>query len=338
VSLLDEAMKKYMRQLTSQGTPFSYRDFLSFNVEDKNYKMKHGTFRNKISKLVKVGEVEPYIWSGQMYYIINGLGFVKSKRSHHPSGVSLNQSLSSSVYENLSSEPENYNINQNTIIQTLLGYVLPLLPPSLFYIHNLHLHLKISSGIYNRIGIEKIQNKNRGKQYSTMIGKARVVYTFYPKGAVNIELKCTDNPFRVESMDDYNNLLLFFKSLRETLFKFLHDTQDIVIAVVPVIEDWYLTEYDINKDIKLDDQSLHIAAVKIQIKYHLHLFRIYIKSIGKNKFCRIEENRKQKNKNPIEVINEIFSPFEKIEKEIVQNSRILGDLQKRLQMVGDSDL
>jgi hypothetical protein len=333
VSLLDEAMKKYMRYLTLQGKPFSYRDFLSFKVECNNYAMSHGTFRNKISKLMKIGEVEPYLLSGQRYYIVKGLG-LKSKRLHHPSGVPSKHSLSSNMYEGQSSDVENDKINQNTIIQTLRGYVLPLLSTSLFYIHNLHLHLTISSEIYNRISIAKIQNKNNGKQYATMIGKARVVYTFYPKGTVNVEVKCTNHPFRVESMDDYNNLLLFFNSLRETLFKFLRDTQDIVIAVVPVIEDWYLTEFDINKDIKLDDHSIHIAAVKIQLKFHLRLFRIYIKSIGKNKFCRIEENRKQKNKNPIEVINEIFNPFEKIEKEIAQNSYILSDVRRRLQMVG----
>ena len=336
MSLLDEMMKKNMRYLTLQGKPFSYRDFLSFKIEGKNYTMSHGTFRNKISKLIKIGEVEPYILSGQRYYIIKGLGFLKSKRLYHPSGVPSKQPVSSASYEDLS-DIKNNKLNQN-IRQTLLGYVLPLLPTSSLYIHNLHLHLKISSEIYHLISTAKIQDKNSGKQYSTMIWKAKVIYTFYPKGTVNIEVKCSDRPFRIETSDDYNDLLLFFNSLRETLFKFLRDIQDIRIAVVSLVEDWYLTEYDINKDIKLDDQSLHIAAVKIQIKYHLHLFRIYIKSIGKNKFCRIEENRKQKNKNPIEVINEIFSPFEKIEKEIVQNSHILSGLQKRLQMVGDSDL
>ena len=176
--------------------------------------------------------------------------------------------------------------------------------------------------------LAKIENKNNGKQYSTIIGKARVIYTFYPKGTVNIEVKCSDTPFRVETTDDYDNILRFLESLRETLSQFLRDTQNILTAIVSVIEDWYLTEYDINKDVKLEDQSLHIAAVKIQIKYHLHLFRVYIKSIGKNKFYRIEENRKQKDKNPIELINEIFNPYEKIEREIAHNSKILADVHK----------
>jgi hypothetical protein len=327
VSLLDEAMKKHMQMLMSQGIPFSYRDFLSFKVEGKNYKVSHGTFRNKISKLVKIGEIEPYIFSGQRYYVLKGMGFRKSKRFHHPSGVSSKQSLSSDINLGVGFTGKTDELNQ-TINQTLLGYVIPVLPASLFYIHNFHFHLNISSEIYRQISIEKIGNKNNGKQYSTMIGKARVTYTFYPKGTVNVEVKCSDNPFRVETTHDYNNLLLFFNSLRETLSQYLRDTQNILTGIISVIEDWYLTEYDINKDIKLDDHSLHIAVVKMQVKYHLHLFRIYIKSIGKSKFCRIEENRKQNNKNPIETINEIFNPLEKIEQNIAYSSKILTEVYK----------
>jgi hypothetical protein len=288
--------------------------------------MTHGTFRNKISKLVKAGIVEPYFSSGQMFYILKGSGFVKAKISN-PSGVSSKHPLSSDINLGVGFTGKNDELNQTTI-QTLLGYVLPMLPSSSFYIHNFHFHLNISSGIYKQIGIEKIGNKNNGKQYSTMIGKARVTYTFYPKGTVNVEVKCSDNPFRVETTNDYNNLLLFFNSLRETLSQYLRDTQTVMTAIISVIEDWYLTEYDINKDIKLDDHSLHIAVVKIQIKYHLHLFRIYIKSIGKSKFCRIEENRKQNNKNPIETINEIFNPWEKIEQSIAHNSKILTEVYR----------
>jgi hypothetical protein len=74
------------------------------------------------------------------------------------------------MYTGLSQDKENDIVNQNQItIQTLLGYVFPLLPASSFYIHNLHLHLTISSGIYDQISTEKIQNKNNGKQWQHLI-------------------------------------------------------------------------------------------------------------------------------------------------------------------------
>jgi hypothetical protein len=59
MSKLDEAMLQYMRYLVfTEGRPFSYRDFRYFEVNGENYGMVHGTYRNKISKLKKTGEVE----------------------------------------------------------------------------------------------------------------------------------------------------------------------------------------------------------------------------------------------------------------------------------------
>jgi hypothetical protein len=192
--------------------------------------MKPGTFRNKILELKRSGLVERYFLSVRGYYVLKGSGYLKPKIYDSPSGVPLKQAVSSTSYDDLS-DFKNNKLSQN-IRQTLLGYVLPLLPTSSLYIHNLHLHLKINPEIYHLIGIEKIQDKNGGKQYSTKIWKAKVIYTFYPKGTVNIEVKCSDRPFRVVTADDYNDLLLFFESLRETLFKFLRDIQDIRIAIV----------------------------------------------------------------------------------------------------------
>lgn len=58
---------------------------------------------------------------------------------------------------------------------------------------------------------------------------------------------------------------------------------------------------------------LHFTGVKIQVKHMDHFFRIYIKALGKDTVCRVEEN-KQPKKPAIEVINEVFNPTEKFEK------------------------
>lgn len=74
-----------------------------------------------------------------------------------------------------------------------------------------------------------------------------------------------------------------------------------------------LTELDINKDIKVD-HSLHIDIPKIEVKYYNHLFRIYVKSNGRDTVCRAEKLVHSSNKkNPIEVINDIFNPTERFE-------------------------
>ena len=63
--------------------------------------------------------------------------------------------------------------------------------------------------------------------------------------------------------------------------------------IVPDIMDWQITECDINKYIKLS-HLLHLSAIKVQVKHLDHLFRIYIKSMGKETVCRVEEFASEK--------------------------------------------
>ncbi len=51
---------------------------------------------------------------------------------------------------------------------------------------------------------------------------------------------------------------------------------DIHERIVPDIMDWELTEFDLNKDVKVSDWFQCIG-FKIQVKHLDHLFRIYIK-------------------------------------------------------------
>ena len=62
--------------------PFSYKDFLKFEVDGNIYGRKHGTFRNKITKLRKKGEVERLYCSREInndysisYILHNALNF-----------------------------------------------------------------------------------------------------------------------------------------------------------------------------------------------------------------------------------------------------------------------
>jgi hypothetical protein len=53
-----------------------------------------------------------------------------------------------------------------------------------------------------------------------------------------------------------------------------------------------------------------------------HLFSLYIKSMGKDTVCRIEE-RKHPHISPIDFINDVFNPIEKFEK-------LISELRKEL--------
>ena len=59
--------------------PFSYKDFKYFEVNEKPYRMTHGTFRNKISNLIQNGEVEIHVKSNPNFYTLKGCGFGNGK-------------------------------------------------------------------------------------------------------------------------------------------------------------------------------------------------------------------------------------------------------------------
>jgi hypothetical protein len=78
---LDYAMKVHMQRIVLiEGRPFCFRDFLDFEVDGKRYKMKHGTIRNKISKLKKNGLIQLEYYSGPAFYSLKGVSFTKPKR------------------------------------------------------------------------------------------------------------------------------------------------------------------------------------------------------------------------------------------------------------------
>jgi hypothetical protein len=90
MSELDDAMEEHMAYIVfNERRPFSYRDFLHFEVGGKEYSMVHGTFRNKISKLIKAGVVEFSYNSYLGFYTLKGTKFGKSMTSNHM-GVSHN--------------------------------------------------------------------------------------------------------------------------------------------------------------------------------------------------------------------------------------------------------
>ena len=84
MTILDDAMRKHIEYIVCTETrPFSFIDFLSFEVHQQHYNMSHGTFRNKISAMLKTGEIELAYYSRQGFYTINGVNFSKQMIPDH---------------------------------------------------------------------------------------------------------------------------------------------------------------------------------------------------------------------------------------------------------------
>jgi hypothetical protein len=104
------------------------------------------------------------------------------------------------------------------------------------------------------------------------------LYTFYPSGTVNLEVRCSNRPFKIENETDRSRLLTFFGQVRDRLVTFLMDRHE---RIVPDIMEWNVTECDITKDMKVNDR-LHFTGLDVQVKHLDHLLRIYIKSMGED--------------------------------------------------------
>ena len=75
--------------------------------------------------------------------------------------------------------------------------------------------------------------------------------------------------------------------MRDRLITFLMDRHK---RIVPHVMDWLLTECDINKDIKVG-HVLHFSGIKIQVKHLGHLFKVYVRPMGKDTVCRVDETK-----------------------------------------------
>jgi hypothetical protein len=192
------------------------------------------------------------------------------------------------------------------ILQTLEGYIIPLLPRAPLFIHNMHFKTKVNRECYAELNLPTHKG-NGGKYYTDIIGNTRIDYIFYRSGIVNVDTTSSKNPYKLETEEDRGRIIAFFGQIRDRLILLLNDKHE---RLVPDIMNWQLTECDINKDIKVSD-ALHFSAIKVQVKHLDHLFNVYIKSMGKDTICRVEERKHSVDKPAVESINGVFNPVER---------------------------
>lgn len=254
---------------------------------------------------------------------LQGIGILQNKSSQQYFPACIKSDIIEGLIKqkNVLVNPTGATSSFESISETLEGYILPLLPESPLFIHNIHLKLKISPEHYQEVSLPVTQG-NRGKRHSEIIGTSYIYHTFYPNGTVTVEVKSSNHPFKLQSDEDRSRLLVFLGQVRQSLMSFLCDNHE---RIVPHVLEWDLTECDLNKDIKISD-CFHFTALKIQVKHLDHIFNLYVKSMGKDTVLRIEE-RKHPYKLPLEFINDTMNPVERIEKQISEINAKLSNIQ-----------
>src|SRR5215211_1351759 len=132
MSSLGDAMLKQIRYLVlTEHRPFSYLDFCSKEVKGQPYAMAHGTFRNKISRFMKLGIVEIEYNAGTAFHTLKGVHFGKRKKMMM-------------IPNHMGVSPVTNVINTNdAITKTPLYKSIQKLPPEKRALHDIHLKFQV---------------------------------------------------------------------------------------------------------------------------------------------------------------------------------------------------
>jgi hypothetical protein len=228
----------------------------------------------------------------------------------------------------LQSKPITTSHLDPVIVQTLEGYVLPLLPKAPLYIHKMQFKVKIPPECYHEIALP-IGSQNKGKEHEEIISRTHIRYCFYANGTVMVFTESGNTPFKLEDELDLSRLIAFFGQVRDRLVVFLADKHE---RIVPDIMQWQLTQCDINKDIVVGNW-LQVTGLKMQVNHFDRLFRIYIKSMQRNTICRVEESCNHINKPAIDVISDIFNPCDKNARRLIDQEKKLVEIVDRLKKI-----
>jgi hypothetical protein len=241
-----------------------------------------------------------------------------------PTGVSLqkrslNQGSSS---KRASSSLENQKGQSFLDVLIQLQYV-PL------HIHKLQLMLHLDKEYYNHLP----QNEghiNRAKRHEEHIGTRHVSYTLSPNGTIEIGVKSSDTPFKLQTDDDELAIFSFLGQVRD---RFLYLVRDPKERHVPSIMDWVLKQCDLNKDIEVNDKA-QVTLPDIQLKTAARVFRIYMKSLQGRAVCRAEESLRLDLVLPVALDN-IRHPYRSIDAKL---SKILEIVERNESHSPDNSL
>lgn len=294
MSELDEAMMKHMHYLVLvERTTFTFKDFEHFCVNGVVYMMKHGTFRNKISNLIKSEKVEVAFRSaGMAFYTLKGVSVGKPIPSNHM-GVSYTNPF--------------YRFIQDLILDKNS-------------IHDIHLKFE-SKNIWSLFSSNPTFKLNSFSK-DIRLGKWKIndndiyaLVTIHRTNTVSIVINCSYHPFplNISGIIDLSNVLT---RIEERISKMIHDSLNEIIfsnvmerpeIIIPSYKDWIVTMWHFGAD-----SLVEFSGEKFSMKWKIAekiMIQAYSK-VFKNKKSRIRlERHESPNKRFFEAIEEKINNY-----------------------------
>lgn len=264
---LEAAMIAHIKHLTfEENRSFMYLDFKSFEVNGKTYNMGHGTFRNKVSKLIKAGIVELYCRSNPNTYTLKGHKFSSSVTSNHM------------VVRTLDKNSAAYKMFKN-------------LPFGKQSLHDIRLTFK-APNLWNTLEHDTDFNKNeRSKDISFPIYQRRdkelyVLAKIHKTDVVSVIIGCSLHPIPLD-IDGIMTLFTTLARAEEQLYAYLrYNCASSSICNIPDYKEWIVTMWHFGRD-SLTEYSGEKYSIRIEDAKHI-LATIYTKDFKNKTKIRIE--------------------------------------------------
>jgi hypothetical protein len=197
---LDEVMLNHIKNIVFvEKRPFSYLDFLSFNVRGEKYTMSHGTFRNKMSRLVRKGIAELEYKSNIAFYTLKGTNFGRRKmmmtRLMTPNHMGVD-----GVTEPNSVIMANTDLMESAS-PTICDIIMDI-PPSKNALHDIHYRFKVPD-IWNILYLSKKYEPDAVSKDITvnMLSneQVRILTTVHRTDTVTVIAACSNAPVVVDT-------------------------------------------------------------------------------------------------------------------------------------------
>jgi hypothetical protein len=193
---LDEAMLNHMKYITfAEKRPFSYLDFGRFKVQGKDYSMKHGTFRNKISRLVRYGVVELEYKSNVAFYTLKGINFGNKRNTMTPSMTPNHMGVNSVI------EPNSVIIDNSYCSPPICG-IIPDIPPDKNALHDIHYRFEVPD-IWNILYLSKKYKPNQvSKDIAVNLlntSQLKIMTTVHRTDTVTVIVACSNTPVATDT-------------------------------------------------------------------------------------------------------------------------------------------
>jgi hypothetical protein len=305
---LDDAILEHMAYIVLiEKRTFSFKDFYRFEVNGKEYKMEHGTFRNKISRLNKNGIVELDNNSHIAFYTLKGHKFGKSAITHDHTGGTISYNISGKSNNSTSITNHNHKSGNGYLFELIIG-----LPLDHNSIHDIRLNFKAKgiwstlSNHYNMSNSELSMNiNNKDILFSTwkLNNDILIRVTVHKTDTVSIIVACALRPIPI----DYDGISKFTEILTRTeerISNVLKNIENITATAVniPHYNTWIVTMWHFGAD-----SRLQCTGDKFSITFkdgRNVLLRVYTKQRERDNTRIRIERQEYPRKSIIDAINE----------------------------------